>query len=219
MRVLVVEDEDRIRRDIAVQLQHAGYVVREATDGEQAWFLGDTEDFDAIVLDLGMPKLDGLAILKRWRDSGRDFPILILTARGSWTDRVEGIDAGADDYLVKPFRMEELIARTRALIRRSAGRSNPVLTAQGVTLDTRRARALVDGTPVALSPLEFRLLSYLLHHRGRVVSRPELVEHIYHADVEPGSNALEVLIGRVRKKVGADLIETRRGHGYLVPTE
>ena len=219
MRVLVVEDEDRIRRDIAVQMQHAGYVVREALDGEQAWFLGDTEDFDAVVLDIGMPKLDGLAILKRWRDAGRDFPILILTARGSWTDRVEGIDAGADDYLVKPFRMEELIARTRALIRRSAGRSNPVLTAQGVTLDTRRARALVDGAPVALSPLEFRLLSYLLHHRGRVVSRPELVEHIYHADVEPGSNALEVLIGRVRKKVGSDLIETRRGHGYLVPAD
>ncbi|MEJ1157203.1 response regulator transcription factor [Prosthecomicrobium sp. N25] len=219
MRVLVVEDEDRIRRDLAVQLKNAGYVVEEAADGETAWFRGDTEDFDAIVLDLGLPKLDGLQVLKRWRESGRDVPILILTARGSWTDRVEGIDAGADDYLVKPFRMEEVVARVRALIRRSAGRASPVLSARGITLDTRRARASVDGQAVPLSPLEFRLLSYLLHHRGRVVSRAELVEHIYHEDVEPDSNALEVLVGRVRRKVGSDVIETRRGHGYLVSSD
>ncbi|KPL52612.1 MULTISPECIES: response regulator transcription factor [Hyphomicrobiales] len=219
MRVLVVEDEDRIRRDLAVQLKNAGYVVEEAADGENAWFRGDTEEFDAVVLDLGLPKMDGLQVLKRWRDAGRDIPILILTARGSWTDRVEGIDAGADDYLVKPFRMEEVVARVRALIRRSAGRANPVLSAHGITLDTRRARATVDGQPIPLSPLEFRLLSYLLHHRGRVVSRAELVEHIYHEDVEPDSNALEVLVGRVRRKVGSEVIETRRGHGYLVSTD
>ena len=219
MRVLVVEDEDRIRRDLAVQRKNAGYVVEEAADGENAWFRGDTEEFDAVVLDLVLPKMDGLQVLKRWRDAGRDIPILILTARGSWTDRVEGIDAGADDYLVKPFRMEEVVARVRALIRRSAGRANPVLSAHGITLDTRRARATVDGQPIPLSPLEFRLLSYLLHHRGRVVSRAELVEHIYHEDVEPDSNALEVLVGRVRRKVGSEVIETRRGHGYLVSTD
>ncbi|MDR3374992.1 MAG: response regulator transcription factor [Ancalomicrobiaceae bacterium] len=219
MRILVVEDEDRIRRDLRSHLQAAGYVVQEAGDGEEAWFLGDTEEFDAVVLDLGLPKLDGLTVLKRWRDAERNFPILVLTARSSWTDRVEGIDAGADDYLVKPFRMEELIARVRALIRRSAGRASPVLQAGPLTLDTSRARAVVDGEPIALSPLEYRLLSYLLHHRGRVVSRVELVEHIYHDDVEPDSNALEVLVGRVRRKIGANLIETRRGHGYLVTTE
>jgi DNA-binding response OmpR family regulator len=219
MRILLVEDEERIRRDLAVHLKGAGYVVEEAPDGETAWFRGDTEDFDAVVLDLGLPKLDGLQVLKRWRDTGRDMPILILTARGSWTDRVEGIDAGADDYLVKPFRMEEVVARVRALIRRSAGRSSPMLSAKGITLDTRRARATVGEDPIPLSPLEFRLLSYLLHHRGRVVSRAELVEHIYHEDVEPDSNALEVLVGRVRRKVGSEVIETRRGHGYVISSD
>jgi len=219
MRILVVEDEERIRRDLKSHLQTAGYVVHEAANGEDAWFLGDTEEFDAVVLDIGLPRLDGLSVLKRWREAGRNFPILILTARGGWTDRVEGIDGGADDYLVKPFRMEELIARIRALIRRSAGRASPLLQAGPLTLDTSRAKAIVEGETVALSPLEYRLLSYLLHHRGRVVSRVELVEHIYHDDVEPDSNALEVLVGRVRRKIGSDLIETRRGHGYLVTAE
>lgn len=219
MRILVVEDEERIRRDLKSHLQASGYVVHEASNGEDAWFLGDTEDFDAVVLDLGLPKMDGLSVLKRLREAERNFPILILTARGGWTDRVEGIDAGADDYLVKPFRMEELVARIRALIRRSAGRASPMLQAGPLTLDTSRAKAIVDGETVALSPLEYRLLSYLLHHRGRVVSRVELVEHIYHDDVEPDSNALEVLVGRVRRKIGSDLIETRRGHGYLVIAE
>jgi DNA-binding response OmpR family regulator len=219
MRILVVEDEERIRRDLKSHLQTAGYVVHEASNGEEAWFLGDTEEFDAVILDLGLPKLDGLSVLKKWREAGRNFPILILTARGGWTDRVEGIDGGADDYLVKPFRMEELIARVRALIRRSAGRASPMLQAGPLTLDTSRAKAIVEGETVPLSPLEYRLLSYLLHHRGRVVSRVELVEHIYHDDVEPDSNALEVLVGRVRRKIGSDLIETRRGHGYLVTAE
>jgi len=219
MRILVVEDEERIRRDLKSHLQSAGYVVHEAANGEDAWFLGDTEEFDAVILDLGLPKLDGLSVLKRWREAGRNFPILILTARGGWTDRVEGIDGGADDYLVKPFRMEELVARVRALIRRSAGRASPMLQAGPLTLDTSRAKAIIGGEVVPLSPLEYRLLSYLLHHRGRVVSRVELVEHIYHDDVEPDSNALEVLVGRVRRKIGSDLIETRRGHGYLVTAE
>jgi DNA-binding response OmpR family regulator len=219
MRVLVVEDEERIRRDISAHLEAIGYVTHGIGDGESAWFLGDTEDFDAVVLDLGLPKLDGLTLLRRWRDNGRDMPVLILTARGSWSERVEGIDAGADDYLIKPFRMEELIARVRALIRRAAGKSSPVLNAHGVLLDTRRARVSVAGKPIALSPLEYRLLSYLMHHRSRVVSRAELVEHIYHEDVEPDSNALEVLVGRVRRKVGQQVIETRRGHGYLVPPD
>lgn len=219
MRVLVVEDEERIRADVAAHLEAVGYVTRGVGDGETAWFLGDTEDFDAVVLDLGLPKVDGLTVLRRWRDNGRDMPVLILTARSSWSERVEGIDAGADDYLIKPFRMEELIARVRALIRRAAGKSSPVLSAHGITLDTRRARVSVRGVVVPLSPLEYRLLSYLMHHRGRVVSRAELVEHIYHADVEPDSNALEVLVGRVRRKVGQQVVETRRGHGYLVPSE
>ncbi|MBL8573830.1 MAG: response regulator transcription factor [Hyphomicrobiaceae bacterium] len=219
MRVLVVEDEERIRSDVAAHLEAVGYVTRGVGDGETAWFLGDTEDFDAVVLDIGLPKVDGLTVLRRWRDNGRDMPVLILTARGSWSERVEGIDAGADDYLIKPFRMEELIARVRALIRRAAGKSSPVLAAHGISLDTRRARVSVQGVVVPLSPLEYRLLSYLMHHRGRVVSRAELVEHIYHADVEPDSNALEVLVGRVRRKVGTQVVETRRGHGYLVPSE
>lgn len=219
MRVLVVEDEERIRRDLAANLTGAGYLVEEAADGETACTVGETEDFDAVVLDLGLPRMDGLQVLKRWREAGRDVPILILTARGSWTDRVEGIDAGADDYLVKPFRIEEVIARVRALIRRSAGRADPVLTAGSLALDTRRARATVNDQAIPLSPLELRLVSYLLHHRGRVVSRAELVEHIYREDVEPDSNALEVLIGRVRRKIGSDIIETRRGHGYLIATD
>ncbi len=219
MRVLVVEDEERIRRDLAANLTGAGYLVEEAADGETACTVGETEDFDAVVLDLGLPRMDGLQVLKRWREAGRDVPILILTARGSWTDRVEGIDAGADDYLVKPFRIEEVIARVRALIRRSAGRADPVLTAGSLALDTRRARATVNDQAIPLSPLELRLVSYLLHHRGRVVSRAELVEHIYREDVEPDSNALEVLIGRVRRKIGSDIIETRRGHGYLIASD
>jgi two-component system OmpR family response regulator len=219
MRVLVVEDEERIRRDLAANLTGAGYLVEEAADGETACTVGETEDFDAVVLDLGLPRMDGLQVLKRWREAGRDVPILILTARGSWTDRVEGIDAGADDYLVKPFRIEEVIARVRALIRRSAGRADPVLTAGSLALDTRRARATVNDQAIPLSPLELRLVTYLLHHRDRVVSRAELVEHIYHEDVEPDSNALEVLIGRVRRKIGSDIIETRRGHGYLIASD
>ncbi|MBV6488196.1 MAG: response regulator transcription factor [Pseudorhodoplanes sp.] len=217
MRVLVVEDDRRIAADIARALQAAGYIVDAVRDGEEAWFRGDTEDYGAVVLDLGLPGMDGLSVLKRWRANGRHMPVLILTARGSWSERVEGIDAGADDYLPKPFRMEELLARLRSIVRRSAGHASSVLQAGAVTLDERQMKVTLDGVPVALSPLEYRLIAYLLHHRGRVVSQLELSENVYGHDEMHDSNAVEVLIGRLRKKIGAELIETRRGFGYLIP--
>lgn len=216
MRLLIVEDDDRIAHDIATTLDQAGYAVELERDGEEAWFRGDTEEFDAVVLDLGLPTMDGLTILKRWRAAGRRFPVLVLTARGSWVERVEGIDAGADDYLAKPFQMEELLARLRAIIRRSAGRAAPTLTNGPVTLDPRQMRVTVGGMPVHLTPHEYRLLSYLMHHAGRVVPQLELTEHLYAQDYERDSNAVEVLVGRLRRKLGVDLIETRRGFGYFV---
>jgi two-component system, OmpR family, response regulator len=216
MRVLLVEDDPRIARDVAAALAVGGYVVEHERDGEEAWFKGDTEEYDAVVLDLGLPGMDGLSVLKRWRANGRRFPILVLTARGTWGERVEGIDAGADDYLAKPFRMEELLARLRAILRRSTGQSSSLLTAGPVALDTRQMRVTVDGIPVALSPQEYRLLSYLMHHAGRVVSQLELTEHLYAQDFERDSNAIEVLVGRLRRKLGVELIETRRGFGYII---
>jgi two-component system OmpR family response regulator len=219
MRVLVVEDEPRIAADVCAALRAAGYVPEIATDGEDAWFRGDTQDFDLIVLDLGLPHLDGLAVLKRWRAGGRNTPILVLTARGAWAERVEGIDAGADDYLPKPFRMEELIARVRALIRRSAGHGSAVIEAGPLSLDTRQMRLTVDGVPIALSPLEYRLVVYLLHHKGRVVPPSELMEHLYGDDDARDANALEAVITRLRKKLGSDAIETRRGFGYCIPDD
>lgn len=219
MRILLVEDEDGIASRIARALGSAGFVVERASDGEDAWFRGDTECFDAIVLDLGLPQMDGLQILKRWRASGRVMPVLILTARGTWMERVEGIDAGADDYLPKPFQMEELLARLRALLRRASGAAAPVLSAGSVCLDTRRMTISLDGVPIDVSPLEFRLVSYLLHHRDRSISQLELTEHVYGEDIERDSNAVEVLVARVRKKLGADFIRTRRGFGYSVASE
>ena len=217
MRLLLVEDDRRIASDIASALAATGYVVETAREGEEAWFLGDTEDYGAVILDLGLPGMDGLAVLKRWRDNGRHMPVLILTARASWAERVDGIDAGADDYLPKPFRMEELLARLRSIVRRTAGHSSSVVSAGDITLDERQMKVSVRGVPVALSPLEYRLIAYLLRHRGRVVSQHELDENIYGHGEDHDSNALEVLIGRVRKKLGPELIETRRGFGYLVP--
>lgn len=217
MRLLLVEDERRIAADIASALAAAGYVVETVRDGEEAWFRGDTEDYGAVVLDLGLPGMDGLAVLKRWRSNGRHMPVLILTARASWAERVDGIDAGADDYLPKPFRMEELLARLRSIVRRTAGHSSSVVSAGDITLDERQMKVSVRGVPVALSPLEYRLVAYLLRHRGRVLSQHELDENVYGNGEDHDSNALEVLIGRVRKKLGPDLIETRRGFGYLVP--
>lgn len=217
MRLLLVEDDRQIAADIEGALKAAGYVVETARDGEEAWFLGDTEDYGAVVLDLGLPGMDGLAVLKRWRANGRTMPVLVLTARGSWAERVDGIDAGADDYLPKPFRMEELLARLRSIVRRSAGHAAPVVVAGDIELDERQMKVSVRGVPVALSPLEYRLVVYLLRHRGRVVSQHELDENVYGHSEDHDSNALEVLVGRVRKKLGPELIETRRGFGYLVP--
>lgn len=216
MRVLVVEDDRRIAADVSRALQAAGYVVETVRDGEEAWFRGDTEDYGAIILDLGLPGMDGLSVLKRWRANGRQTPVLVLTARGSWAERVDGIDAGADDYLPKPFRMEELLARLRSIVRRSAGHASSVVNVGEISIDERQMKVCVRGVPVALSPLEYRVAAYLLLHRGRVVSQHELSENVYGQDDAHDSNALEVLIGRVRKKLGADLIETRRGFGYLV---
>jgi DNA-binding response OmpR family regulator len=216
MRILVVEDEKKIARDLTEGLTDAGYVVDTVHDGDEAWFKGETEDYDAIVLDLGLPRLDGISVIRRLRQARIVTPVIILTARGSWMERVEGIDAGADDYLVKPFHMEELIARVGAVLRRSGGHASPQLVAGGLTIDTRRMTALVAGKSVALSALEYRLLRYLAHHAGRIVSQTELAEHVYGGDREPDSNALEVLVARLRRKIGADVIETRRGHGYVV---
>ena len=217
MRVLVVEDDPRIARRLTSVLREAGYAVDGVDNGEEAWFRGDTEDYDAVILDLGLPRMDGLTVLRKWREAGRDVPVLILTARGAWAERVAGIDAGADDYLAKPFVMEELLARLRALLRRAAGRASPLLAIGRVLLDTRQMRITVDGDPIALSPLEYRCLSYLMHHAGRVIPPTELMEHLYAHDHDREPNAVEVLIGRLRKKLGVDLIETRRGFGYVIP--
>ncbi len=216
MRLLIVEDEPRISDGIKAALDAAGYASDVSADGEDAWFRGDTEAYDLIVLDLGLPKMDGLSVLKRWRAAGRNMPVLVLTARGTWPERVEGIDAGADDYLAKPFRTEELLARVRALIRRSVGQGNALLEAGRLALDTRQMRIVVDGNPVQASPLEYRLVAYLMHHKGRVVPPHELIEHLYGDDDARNANALEALIMRLRKKLGSDAIETRRGFGYLI---
>ena len=216
MRVLVVEDEGRLSRQIAAALKEAGYAVDCAADGERAEFLGQTERYDAVLLDLGLPGMDGLTVLRRWREAGRAMPVLILTARGSWHEKVQGIDGGADDYLAKPFRMEEVLARLRALIRRSSGQVAPELRCGAVVLDPRAAKVTVDGEPVRLTAHEFRVLSYLMHHRGRVVSQAELNEHIYAQDFDRDSNTVEVFIARLRRKLPGGFIETVRGLGYRV---
>jgi two-component system, OmpR family, response regulator len=217
LRILLAEDEPRVAADITAALERSGYVVDRVADGEAAWFHGDTEEYDAAVLDLGLPKLDGLAVLKRWRANGRRFPVVVLTARGAWTERVEGIDAGADDYLPKPFEMDELVARLRAVLRRTVGHGSPVLTSGEVTLDTRKMSITVRGVPIQLSPLEYRLLSYLMHHAGRVIPVTELADHLYDLDHDRDSNAVEVVVARLRRKLGTNLVETRRGFGYSVP--
>jgi two-component system OmpR family response regulator len=214
MRVLVVEDEPNLQRQLRTALEGAGYAVDTAGDGEDGHFLGSTEAYDAVVLDLGLPELDGLTVLDRWRKGGRQMPVLVLTARNSWSDKVAGLDAGADDYLAKPFQTEELIARLRALIRRSTGNASSELVAGPVRLDGRSGRVTLDGVPVKLTAQEFKLLSYLMHHKGKVVSRTELIEHIYDQDFDRDSNTIEVFITRIRKKLGADLISTTRGLGY-----
>src|SRR5690606_21546219 len=214
MRVLLVEDDVDLSRQLKTALTDAGYAVDHAPDGEEAWFLGDTEPYDVVVLDLGLPKIDGVSVLERWRREGKATPVLILTARGAWSDKVAGFDAGADDYLTKPFHTEELLARLRALLRRSAGHAAATLTCGGLRLDPRAARATVNGEPLRLTSLEYRLLHYLMMHQSRVISRTELVEHLYDQDFDRDSNTIEVFVGRLRKKIGADRIETVRGLGY-----
>ena len=216
MRVLIVEDEPRLSQQLASTLGGQGYAVDCATEGDRADFLARTEQYDAIVLDLGIPGIDGLTLLRQWRHSGYATPVLILTARATWHEKVQGIDTGADDYVTKPFRMEELLARLRALIRRASGNLTPDLQCGGVVLDPRSARVTVDGQPVKLTSLEFRVLSYLMHHRGRVVSQHELTEHIYAQDFERDSNTVQVFVARLRRKIGNDTIETLRGLGYRI---
>jgi two-component system, OmpR family, response regulator len=219
LRLLVVEDERDLNRQLVAALEEAGYVVDRAYDGEEGLFLAETEPYDAIVLDIGLPKKDGISVLEALRTGGHKAPVLILTARDRWSDKVRGFDAGADDYVAKPFHMEEVLARLRALVRRASGHASPELVSGPVRLDTRAGRVVVDGTAVKLTSHEYRLLSYLMHHAGRVVSRTELVEHLYDQDFDRDSNTIEVFVGRLRKKLGVDLIQTMRGLGYLIDKE
>jgi len=216
MRVLVVEDEAALARQVDLALGDALFVVDVAADGETAEFMGATEPYDAVVLDLGLPKMDGISVLKAWRAQGVDVPVLILTARSGWNEKVEGLNAGADDYLAKPFRMEELIARLKALIRRAKGRASPLVAVGDVVLDSRTDKVTVGGAAVPLTAQEYRVLSYLLHNSGRTVSRGELTEHIYAQDFDRDSNTIEVFVGRLRKKLPAGLITTVRGLGYRI---
>jgi two-component system, OmpR family, response regulator len=216
MRLLVVEDDQDLNRQMVRALEEAGYAVDRAFDGEEGHFLGDTEPYDAVVLDVGLPKIDGITVLERWRRAGRAMPVLILTARDRWSDKVQGFDSGADDYVAKPFHMEEVLARLRALIRRTTGHATNELVCGPVRLDARSGRVVVEGNPVRLTSHEFRLLSYLMHHAGRVVSRTELVEHLYDQDFDRDSNTIEVFVGRLRKKLGVDVIQTVRGMGYIL---
>ena len=216
MRVLIVEDETKIADLISDVLEAEGFIPERAEDGEKGWYLGSTENYAAAILDIGLPKLDGLSVLRNWRAEGLDMPVILLTAKSNWNEKVEGIDAGADDYLGKPFQMEELVARLRALLRRTASQKSTILEVGTLKLDLRQMRVSVDGRPLKVTPLEYRLLSYLLHNRGAVISQETLAENIYYRDQEPDSNAVEVLVGRLRRKIGGNVIETRRGFGYLI---
>lgn len=216
MKLLLVEDDARIARNLSAALAEAGFAVDHEANGHEAWFKGDVNDYDVAILDLGLPGLDGLSILRRWRRAGRDFPILILTARGSWTERVEGIEAGADDYLPKPFQMEEVMARLRAITRRAAGAADTLLKIGAITIDTRQQQVNISGTPVELTPHEYRLVRYLAQQPGRAVSQSELLDHLYGGDAAFSTNSIEVLVGRVRRKIGARMIQTRRGYGYVL---
>jgi two-component system OmpR family response regulator len=216
MRALLIEDDPDVSADVEAALRAAGFVVDCAYDGKDAWFKGDVEDYDVVVLDLGLPQMDGLSVLRRWRAANRQFPVLILSARSDWTEKVEGIESGADDYLAKPFEMGELIVRVRALTRRAAGQHSPILECGRLALDTRRMTATLDGKPVRLSPLEYRFFDYLAHQGNRAVSAGELAEHLYGINESGDTNAIEALVVRLRRKLGADVIETRRGFGYVL---
>ena len=214
MRVLIVEDEPQLTLALERALEAAGFAVDTAYDGENGWYLGDTESYDAAILDLGLPKVDGITVLGRWREAGRTMPVMVLTARARWAEKAQAFNAGADDYVTKPFEMEEVVTRIRALIRRAAGHASPEITCGSLRIDTVGGKVSRDGMPVTLTAQEFRILSYLMHHPGRLVSRTELTEHVYDRHFDNDSNVLEVLIGRIRKKLGGDLIRTVRGQGY-----
>jgi two-component system, OmpR family, response regulator len=216
VRLLVVEDDPDIKRQLTTALGEAGYAIDSAADGEDGHFLGDTEPYDAVVLDIGLPKRDGISVLKQWRTDGHKMPVIILTARDRWNEKVAGMDAGADDYLTKPFNMEELLARLRALLRRSAGHASAEIECGLLLLDTKMARLTYDGSPIKLTSHEYRLVAYLMHHKDKVVSRTELVEHMYDQDFDRDSNTIEVFIGRLRKKIPTDMIRTIRGLGYCL---
>lgn len=216
MRILVVEDDTNLNRQLKEALTEAGYAVDVAFDGEEGHFLGDTEPYDAIVLDIGLPQMDGLSVLEEWRRAGKTTPVLLLTARDRWSDKVQGIDAGADDYVAKPFHMEEVLARIRALVRRAAGLASNEIVAGAVRLDARSGKVTVDGQSVKLTSHELRLLSYLMHHKGKVISRTELTEHLYDQDFDRDSNTIEVFVGRLRKKLPEECIQTVRGLGYQI---
>ncbi|MET3926172.1 response regulator transcription factor [Devosia sp. 2618] len=216
MRILVVEDDTNLNRQLKEALTEAGYAVDVAFDGEEGHFLGDTEPYDAVVLDIGLPRMDGLSVLEEWRRAGKTTPVLLLTARDRWSDKVQGIDAGADDYVAKPFHMEEVLARIRALVRRAAGLASNEIVSGSVRLDSRSGKVTVDGQSVKLTSHELRLLSYLMHHKGKVISRTELTEHLYDQDFDRDSNTIEVFVGRLRKKLPDDCIQTVRGLGYQI---
>ncbi len=217
MRILVVEDEERVAADIAAGLDSLGFLAEVVHDGDEAWERGGTEAYSTIVLDLGLPGLDGLTLLRRWREEGVTTPVLILTARGSWPERVLGIDSGADDYLAKPFQMEELLARVRALVRRNSGATGTAFTHENVSLDMRQMRVSVDGKPINLTPLEFRLVSHLFHYRGKTLSQSDLADAIYGINNDHDPNAVEAVVARIRRKLGTSCIQTKRGFGYMIP--
>ena len=219
MRVLLIEDEPELRKQVAKSLRDEKYVVDEAADGEEGHFLGDTEQYDAAILDLGLPQLDGISVLERWRKDGRSYPVIILTARDRWNEKVSGFDAGADDYLTKPFKMEELLARLRALIRRSSGISSPAISCGDLEINTRNGKCTIEGNAVSLTAQEFRILSYFIHHQDKIISRTEIIDHIYDQNFDLDSNIIEVFIGRLRRKIGAKYIQTRRGLGYMMPKQ
>ena len=219
MRALVVEDDQDLARQLTDALTENGYAVDTAHDGEEGHFLGDTEPYDIVVLDIGLPVMDGIEVLEQWRSAERAMPVLVLTARDRWREKIAGLDAGADDYVTKPFQMEEVLARIRALVRRSTGNTSPVLTVGAVSLDPSASHVTVEDRQVKLTAHEYKLLSYLMHHKGKVLSRTELIEHIYAQDFDKDSNTIEVFIGRLRRKLGVDVIHTIRGLGYKLSDE